>query len=508
MTYTPLPINTVAVTELRLDLDNYRIPVRPADEAAALHHLFEAEDVLTAAKEILRDGYFDNEVPIVVKEESAYVVLEGNRRTSALKSLLDPKLVPSFEADVRALLRKYSVEAANLPSSIRVLVSPDRESAAPRIARLHTGTSKKKWSRDQQANFYYSLITPGTDVGDIKLMYPGVAVARFIRMASMRRFISAVPFSDKSLRDYAKSPQLTMSAFEYAYRNKELAAALGVEFDDDGLIMPASERPEKIGARLAPNFRSALEYLLAKFRSEGLNTRSPHFREGEDEQEDLLYTVAGIAWPDSTKDSQEEKSSAASSGSDVPNTSNAGSGASGKSRRPERNASEGDKSTSAVEDAPGDSPKSRGPNHPDTARKLDITGLDYGKVPVGLKRRYQELRKIDIMDLPVASATLLRLVFEGTIKIHFQLVKGAPISGMLSDVINSTASEYGKEKSIRTALNAIKSGSSTQCGSVNWFNSLSHDSDVTATGAEVRKAFDQISPVLRHLLTLIPQTGV
>src|SRR5699024_10772821 len=117
-----------------LDLANYRIPTRPDDEAAALNYLYAEEDVLGAAKLILRDGYFDNELPNHVEEDSEFIVLEGNRRVSALKGLLDPDSVPSHAHDVRGLLKRYAVEAEDLPRAIRVLVAPSREAANRLIA--------------------------------------------------------------------------------------------------------------------------------------------------------------------------------------------------------------------------------------------------------------------------------------------------------------------------------------------------------------------------------------
>jgi hypothetical protein len=238
MAYEQLPIVEVDLDQLLLDLENYRIPTRRDDETGALNYLFASEDVLGAARLILRDGYFDNEVPIVTSasasgDSSPYTVLEGNRRVSALKALQDPTIVPGHEAQIRALLKRYAVEAENLPERIRVIVAPDRAAAAPHVARLHTGVSKKRWSRDQQATFYYSLVDERTTVDDVKAQYPDVEVARFMRMAVTRRFLSAAPFSDHTLRQYAASDDLAMSAFEYAYRSKEIATAIGVEFDKD-----------------------------------------------------------------------------------------------------------------------------------------------------------------------------------------------------------------------------------------------------------------------------------
>lgn len=126
MAYVPLPIVDVKVADLHLDLSNYRIPSRPDDEAAALTYLFASEDVMEAALLILRDGYFDNEVPIVIEDgRGGHVVLEGNRRVGALKALRNPAIALSHAPELERLLKKYATEAQDLPHKIRVLVAPD-----------------------------------------------------------------------------------------------------------------------------------------------------------------------------------------------------------------------------------------------------------------------------------------------------------------------------------------------------------------------------------------------
>ncbi|NYG57841.1 hypothetical protein BJ980_000764 [Nocardioides daedukensis] len=293
MSYVQLPMVEVNVEDLLLDLANYRIPTRPDDEAAALNYLYAEEDVLGAAKLILRDGYFDNEVPIVIEDDRAFVVLEGNRRVSALKGLLDPDSVPSHAHDLRGLLKRYAVEAEDLPKAIRVLVAASREAANPHIARLHTTVPKKRWSRDQQANYYYSLLGPGVTVDNIKADYPDVDVVRFIKMAEMRRFLSGVAYRDPSLRDYVTGSGLAMSAFEYAYRNADIAAAIGASFDGDGHLRPTTQRPEGIAASLTDQQRAATEYLMVEFRAKRLNTRSPDFKKTTPEHAMLLAKLTG-----------------------------------------------------------------------------------------------------------------------------------------------------------------------------------------------------------------------
>ena len=489
MSYTPLPIVSVALNDLRLDLDNYRIPTRREDEAAALNYLFTSEDVLGSAREIIRDGYFDNEVLIVTKENGEYVVLEGNRRISALKALQDPTLVPERESDVRALLKRYAVEAEDLPTEVRVLVAKDRESAAPRIARLHTGLSKRRWSLDQQATFYYSLLNAHTTVDDIKSRYADVAVVRLIKMAVMRRFLTGVRFSDQSLHEYVSGPALAMSSFEYAYRPKDLALAIGVAFDKDGYLQPRPDAPEKIAGSLAKLELAAIEYLMTEFRAGRLNTRSPEFKKDTPEHAKLLARLTGV--PVAVGGAPEPTGS-------TTNTANGSSGAEAGTASDDTDSPETAGTDSNLGSTAG--PGSRGPNHPDTKERLPLSGLDYTKhTSTNLQLRYHELRGMNIVTFPAATAMLLRSVLETTIKFHFEATS-TPATGELTPSVAVLAAAYGNDKPTKLQIGQIKSGTATVPGSVQWFNLISHSADAVVTTDQVRQAWKLVEPVLRRLL--------
>ena len=440
MAYKPLPIVDVPVDDLRLDLLNYRIPIAPDDEGAALNYLVASEDVLDQIKLFLRDGYFDNEVPIVVKEGRSYVVLEGNRRVSALKAIARPEIVPAHQAQVEELRTRYATEVPNMPQSIRVIVVPSRAAAHKHVARLHTGIPKKRWNRDQQANYYFSLLGPGVSVTDLKALYPDVDIVRFLRMVAVRQFLAGAKFKERSLRDYVKSSDLKMSSFEYAYRNAAIASAVGMVFDSDGRLIPARKKPRNIGAALPEQEREGLEYLMDGFREGRLNTRSPSGR--------------------------------------------GGGGASGGGG-------------SSAQDGP--SGGGRGPNDPDRRKGLSIAGLPFDHVPSNLEKRVLELRKINVDNTPAAAAMLLRSVLEATIKWHYAGTT-QPATGMLGDVFGQVVKSYGGQRSLKDSINAIRSGPTTKPGSINWFNAAAHNPDIAITPADVRSAYAMVQRVLIRLL--------
>jgi len=436
---------------------------------------------------ILRDGYFDNEVPIVVQDGETWTVLEGNRRVSALKALQNPDLVPDHREQILALTKRYATEAQDLPTRIRVIVAPSREAAAPHVARLHTTVPKRRWSRDQQAKYYYSLLGPATTVDDLKAAYPGVSVTRFIKMAAMRLFLSGVKFKDRTLSDYVASDALAMSSFEYAFKQAPIAAAMGACFNQDGLLIPTGKTPRQIGADLTEAQRQAVECLMVEFRSGRLNTRSTEFRKGSPEQEALLNLMAGKPTPAPAVQSPNAPD-------EPPGTTDDGQG---QGNEP---VGCGPAAGTEYERGANQGGNPRGPNHPDTKDHLILTGLDYEKhAGANLQRRYQELRKLSLSTTPVATAVLLRAVLESTIKFHFANTP-TPVSGELKKCMTEVKKTYGSEKSISAAINKIDSGNATTPGSVIWFNLIAHSGDTTPTAQEVRDAFSLLEPLLRRLL--------
>lgn len=493
MAYKPLPIVEVSLDEVEVDLDNYRIPDRPAaNEAAAMDYLFLHADAFGLARMILRDGYFDSEPLIVVEVGSKYVVLEGNRRLSALKALRDPSVVPEHETVIRALLKRFALEADNLPDTVRALIAPNRASARLHIARVHTTQWKKPCGRDEQANYYYDSVRNGSrTVQDLKDEFPGVTVVRFIKMAVMRRFLKGVKFRDASLHGYVTKPGLTMSAFEYAYRHTSIAEAMGIFFTEDGQLRPLAKTPEEIGAALTKRQREAVEYLMTQFRAPGgLNTRSEEFRAGTPRHTDLVNRLWGrTAGASAASPAEGRSDDSEADGSD-------GSGASGADAEP----GEAGAGTGGPGAGTDDGAGRRGPNRPDTKDKLDLTGLDYtSHVPTNLQLRYYELRRLNLRDNPIAAAVLLRTVLETTIKFHFE-ASPTPASRELSEVFKLVESTYGKEKPLRNAINRIKNGPATTPGSIQWFNQAAHSIDAVITAQDVREAFLLVNPLLRRLL--------
>lgn len=125
---------------------------------------------------------------------------------------------------------------------------------------------------------------------------------------------------------------------------------------------------------------------------------------------------------------------------------------------------------------------------------------------MNLNRRYQELRRLEVRAVPIATAMVMRSVLESTIKWHYE-ASGDRAHGQLQQVFTRVKDDYGKDKALRSAIGKVHSGGLAQPGSITWFNGIVHDGDAAPSEAEVRAAWDVINPLLRHLLRQAPSPG-
>ena len=274
------PIEDHDLVDLSLDPENVRIANPRAGESSIAAYLVAAEDVPGLALSVARDGYLDNELPVVTLEDGRLMVLEGNRRITALKLMTgtlkpdDPDSEPYSDPAVDRIVRRHPRE---FPLSIRVMVAPSREAAQPLLARLHTSNPKRSWLREQQAIFYHAQLARGRTVDDLRSHFPGADdIPRFIRMGEMRAIIRGLDFQDDALKAWILDSKLAMTSFEYAYRSPEVLSALGLSFTADGLLVDST---------LTEAQSEALQYLLARFKDGTLNTRSLEFKTGKKGEE-------------------------------------------------------------------------------------------------------------------------------------------------------------------------------------------------------------------------------
>lgn len=233
--------DTVKVVNVELDPKNVRLDIDSPSQDAIIQDLFKNEDAMQIVESIAQNGFFNQELPIITKEDGKWVVLEGNRRFSALKAILNPKLVPQREEKLKALIKEMG-DISGL-AEIEVKVAPDRESAAKVIASIHTLKTRRGWSPLRQAHFYYAQISEGgKTVEQLQDEYKNVDIPTFVKRWEIHNAAKSVNYDDEDLQRKVASKKFPISTMERLYDNPAFMQLAKMSFDEYGqLTITASD---------------------------------------------------------------------------------------------------------------------------------------------------------------------------------------------------------------------------------------------------------------------------
>ncbi|MFJ3770547.1 hypothetical protein ACIPX0_02500 [Streptomyces sp. NPDC090075] len=212
-----------AVTDLTLDTQNPRhdVPTPTTREAISALLAEDSEKWVNLAQDIASEGLNPTELTIVVEEEGRMVVIEGNRRVSALKALLDTSLVedPGVRQQIAIIARRHRNA---IPHTVRCVVSPSREAARHWIVLRHTGENNGvgvvRWNHEQVTRY-------------AKKKNPSERALRFIHQ------IGIWYGSDQELLENVEKVRSTrLSTLARVLSDRKIRNALGIEFTDDGIL--------------------------------------------------------------------------------------------------------------------------------------------------------------------------------------------------------------------------------------------------------------------------------
>lgn len=190
-----MPLETIqpGVDDLHFDALNPRLPerMRGAGEDELLPFIAEEYNAISIARSIARHGYFASEPLIAIRENGQLVVVEGNRRLSALKLLSSetlrrlPAIEDKEEWDELATSRL-------VPRTVPVLVAENRSAVAPVIGFRHI-SGIEPWESWAKARFISALVDQeartfdqvaemiGEEVSDVRVHYRNQAIIQQAR---------------------------------------------------------------------------------------------------------------------------------------------------------------------------------------------------------------------------------------------------------------------------------------------------------------------------------------
>jgi len=215
----------ISISKLRLDPQNPRLPEKlqggkQVDLAIALDMGFEA---FTLAESIATHGYFSSEPMIVIagEVEGEFIVVEGNRRLTAILGLVDKKMRKEFiDNDKWNLLAEKS--KLTMEMQIPVVIANNRQEVVPVIGWRHI-SGILAWKPYPQARYIANLV-------DVDKM----SVAKVAETIGMTRTAVADLYREQSIARQAKNLGVETGNMENAFslltvamRNSKLRTHVG-----------------------------------------------------------------------------------------------------------------------------------------------------------------------------------------------------------------------------------------------------------------------------------------
>lgn len=147
----------VNIQQLKFDKLNPRLPKRLqgiTDEAKIIDYMLKNGSILELMKSIAETGYSEAEPLLVVldADDKKYVVVEGNRRLTAVKLLNDPSLAKVRITSVDEIVK----DAIAVPNDIPVIIYSAREDILDYLGYRHI-TGVKEWGALEKARYLDQL---------------------------------------------------------------------------------------------------------------------------------------------------------------------------------------------------------------------------------------------------------------------------------------------------------------------------------------------------------------
>lgn len=247
----------VRVDDLVLDTKNVRLGTEYSAQDEIINDLFVNEDAIGILENIIQNGYFPDEPPVVVKEGAKFVVLEGNRRVVSLKAMISPGIAPTkFSGRIKKLMEQYSpIESVN------VHVATSRDEAMEYLASKHTKTTRRPWTALRRAYFYYAQKEQGQTIEKLIERYKGVDIPGYIKMHEMHNVaMSLKNISEEIRKKVSNKRTFNISTLERFYSDKYVQEKVGIDFDKKTgeATVPSTTDFDKVYSRVVTDIESGI----------------------------------------------------------------------------------------------------------------------------------------------------------------------------------------------------------------------------------------------------------
>jgi hypothetical protein len=145
--------DAISVKNLMLDKQNPRLPtyMRGKDEKDIIDYMVLEESTLELMQAIGEKGFFPGEQLLVVKQENMYLVVEGNRRLTAVKLLNNPEITSAQSTIVKKISQEGKFENQEI-TTLPCMVFEKEEDIHDYLGYRHV-TGIKPWNLRQRAEY-------------------------------------------------------------------------------------------------------------------------------------------------------------------------------------------------------------------------------------------------------------------------------------------------------------------------------------------------------------------
>lgn len=184
-------IQSIRLSFLDLDTKNPRLPVsvgRSPEEM--INHIALTTSIEDLMSAIAENGFFPGEPLVAVEEDGRYVVVEGNRRLTAVKLLHDPSLCDRPSSRMLELAKSVAHKLDTL-EYLPVITRKTREEILPYLGFRHI-TGVKQWEPLAKARYIEQLFDVLDPSGTPEQRYLNVARAIGSRKDHIKRSLDAL----------------------------------------------------------------------------------------------------------------------------------------------------------------------------------------------------------------------------------------------------------------------------------------------------------------------------
>jgi hypothetical protein len=240
-----LPLQ-VAVKDLRLDSQNPRLPetLRGGSQTDLAVVLEMGFDAYAVAQSIADNGYFMGEPVLTIRSETepgTWVVVEGNRRLTALLGLTDESIRSQFAEPER--WEKVAARAAvSRDSLVPIIQHSSREATHVEVARAHM-VGKLTWRPYMQARFIAARVAEGKSIAEVAELI-GITKSKAADLYRDQAVVAQAQGLGLETSEIEKAFSLLTVAMSNTKLRDHVGAPLGSRLDPMSDPIPADKVPE------------------------------------------------------------------------------------------------------------------------------------------------------------------------------------------------------------------------------------------------------------------------